>query len=171
MPLVDSAGRTIGKMVDKNGNLNKLASLENYTSELGNQSVGLLKNAVNKSSEFADSFVKGLLKTVFRGDGIKDPNMSPNHLITQNGVFPMTDDYFSEVARTATISVKPIKTEPSSDNISKKIKPSEKLNKFVRMIEETEPKQQEQFDINSLFTDINSINPVTLPIPTPKILY
>lgn len=161
MPLVDSAGRTIGKMVDKNGNLNKLASLENYTSELGNQSVGLLKNAVNKSSEFADSFVKGLLKTVFRGDGIKDPNMSPNHLITQNGVFPMTDDYFSEVARTATISVKPIKTEPSSDNISKKIKPSEKLNKFVRMIEETEPKQQEQFDINSLFTDINSINPVT----------
>lgn len=161
IPLVDGAGRTVGKMVDANGNLNKLASLENYASELGKQSIGLMKNAVNKSSEFADSFVQGVLKMVLRGDGIKAPAMAPNHLVTQNGVFPMTDDYFSEVARTATISVKPIKNGPSSDNISKAQKPSQRLNQFARMVEETEAPAAQQTDINSLFTDQASMNPLT----------
>jgi hypothetical protein len=163
-PLVDGAGRTVGNMIDSNGSLNKLASLENFTTELGKQSIGLMKNAVNKSSEFADSFLQTILKTVFRGDGIKDPKMAPNHVITQNGVFPLTDDYFSEIAKTATISVKPIKNEPSSDNISKRIKPSERLNQFSRMVEQAEIPESDQISLNNLFTSQSSMNPLAVAL-------
>lgn len=155
-PVVDGTGRQVGTVVDANGNLNPMASFENYEAEITKTAPSLFKNNKQKTSDFFDSFIKNTLKTFFRGDNIKAPEAAPNHVLTQNGIFRMTDAYFDEISRTATVSVKPSKTAITRDNIDNVKKTSlDMMSKYMTMIEA----KQEQ---PSLFIDRNSINPLQL---------
>jgi hypothetical protein len=158
MELTDSQGQSIGKLFDENGKVNKFASLETYQSEISKNAPLLFKNTANKSSEFTDVFVKQILKTYYRGDMIKDPKESPTHLITQNGIFPLSDQYFDEISKTANISVKPSTVLAAHDNIKQRTdKPSEMTKKFATMIEQTEKE-----DLSKLFIQKDQINPLQI---------
>lgn len=159
--LTDSSGKKLGPVVDQNGKLNKFASFETYRDTLSKATTKLFKNTSKNPSEFADLFVQNILKIYYRGDAIKDPKTAPNHLITQNGIFPMTDSYFSEVSRTATIEVKPVKAESSTDNISRTDKKSALMNKFLTVVEQKEP---EKPSIESLFVSKDTIDPIQLAL-------
>jgi hypothetical protein len=154
----DGTGKNIGPVVDKNGNLNKFASLDTYKEALGKKTTTLFKNNTSNKSQFVDAFIQNILKIYYRGDLFKDPKQAPTHLITQNGVFPMTDDFFAEVGKTATISVKPTKNVMSSDNITKTKKPSDVLSRYMTVVE------QKQQDVSTLFTPKNSINAIELAL-------
>jgi 5-methylcytosine-specific restriction endonuclease McrA len=161
-PLVDSSGQQRGMIVDKDGNLNPLASLDNYQEDIAKAAPSLFMNSKNKPSEFVNNFVNSVLKVFYRGDNIKDPATAPTHLITQNGVFPMSDEYFDEISRTATVSIKPTKTILDNKNIetSTKGKPSETLSRFMTVIEAKEEKAPKKPSLDQLFVPKENIDPL-----------
>jgi hypothetical protein len=73
---------------------------------------------------------------MLRGDGITPPETAPNHLVTVNGVFPMTDPYFAEISATATLEGKqPRDTTTVSNIINYNPSSAEKMRKFKALIE------------------------------------
>jgi len=161
LDVTNSQGESLGKLFDENGKVNKMASLENYQKEITKSAPLIFKNSPNKISEFSDVFVKQILKTYYRGDMIKKPENSPTHLITQNGIFPLSDEYFDEVAKSASISVKPSVILSAYDNINRRTDaPSEKMKKFTTVVEQVEEEKKE--DLNSLFIQKDQINPLQL---------
>ena len=161
--LTDSNGAQIGPLFDEKGNLNKLASLENYQQDISKSAPALFKGTKGKQSEFVDIFAQSILRTFYRGEGIKDPKAAPTHLVTQNGIFQLTDAYISEIAKTATVSVKPATTLASHENIDNRTDaPSARLRKFATVVEETQ--KEEKLDINSLFVAKDQIDPLQLAL-------
>jgi 5-methylcytosine-specific restriction endonuclease McrA len=160
-PMVDSTGKNLGMVVDEKGNLNKFASFENYKEAIGKKTTGLFKNTAKDKSQFVDSFVQNILKMYYRGDMIKDPKTAPTHLITQNGIFPMSDDFFAEVGKTSVISVKPTKQSISTDNIAKDKKYSDVLNRYSTVVE---AKEEKITSIEDYFVPRSAINPVELAL-------
>lgn len=151
-------GQALGPYVDSKGNLNKFASFENYEKEITKDASSLFKSSKDKPNGFASNFVKTVLKMFYRGDGIKQPEFAPTHMITQNGVFPMTDAYFDEISKTAVLTMNNVKPLISAANIeSGKKKPSERLAQFATVVEETQ-KQKEP----DIFIDRSNINPLQL---------
>ena len=161
--LTDSNGNQIGPVFDEKGNLNKLASLERYQESISKAAPALFKGSKGKTSEFVDIFTQSVLKTFYRGEGIKDPKAAPTHLVTQNGIFPLSDAYFSQIAKTAAISIKPATTLTSHENIDNRTDgPSSTLRKFATVVEETQ--KEEKVDLNSLFIAKDKIDPLQLAL-------
>jgi len=160
LQIYDDGGNSLGAIIDSDGNLNKFASFEEYKKNISKGSTNLFKNSKKNKSEFVDTFVQNALKTYYRGDGIKDPNLSPNHLVTQNGIFSLTDDYFSEIAKTATVSVKPASSILSLSNITPRSdKSNELMKKYSTIIEQ---KENKKLSIKDLFIDKSKINTLEL---------
>jgi len=100
----------------------------------------------------------------YRGDNLKDPENAPNHLVTQNGIFKLSDDYIEEIARTATVSVKTVKKEPGTDNILKGNKPSELFNRFVTVVEAKEQPTKNKFSVEDLLIRKETLDPVQMAL-------
>lgn len=161
--LTDSEGKQIGPVLDEDGNLNRLASLEGYQEEISKSAPTLFKSSQKKQSQFVDTFVKSILKTYYRGDDIKKPEMAPTHLVTQNGIFSLSDGYFDEIVKTAAVSLKKPTTIASDENITKRTDaPSSVLRKFATVVEQTE--KPESTNPNSLFVSKDSIDPLQLAL-------
>lgn len=172
-PVINDNGEEQGMVLDQEGNLNPLASLENYQEQIS----GFKKNLFNafkasKNTPFSKMISNQLLKLVLRGDGIADPMTAPTHLITMNGVFPLSDAYIDEVAGTATLEGKPAKDITTVENIaSYKPAAAEKMRKYKAIIEAKIPKQKmpslkeltvqkDQIDLSGLLSNaiINSFD-------------
>jgi hypothetical protein len=154
----DAEGRDLGPIITDNNTLNPQASLENYQKEWQSLSKNLLKG---KDSSLRSLIANQVLKTVLRGDGKVDPKFASNHLITANGIFPLSDQYFDVISKQTDIDVKPAKTLTSTDNISDyKPKSAELLKKFSVVVEEKE----ETPDIKKLIIKADTIDPVQLMV-------
>ena len=159
MKLKNGAGQDIGPIIDQDGNLNPLASLGNFRNKWLDASKGLMKG--NKSSEksvLRSQIVAAILKANLRGDGLVDPKMAPNHLVTINGIFPLTDEYFDIISKQADVDVKPAKDIINSSNIgSYKDKSAETLKKFRTIVE-----AKEKPSLKDILVDSKTINPLEL---------
>lgn len=158
--VVDSNGQSKGPILDENGNLNDYASLENYQElykKYSKQIIGSIKISKSKSLENLSS---DILKTVLRGDNIVDPMSAPTHIITVNGVFPITDDYIQEISKTVDFDIKPAKDLITTTNIET-YKPSaaSTLKNYRTVIEQ---KEEEQVDLQNLMVSKEQIDPVNL---------
>lgn len=158
-PIKDAAGNVVGTVIDADGNLNDLASASRYQKGWEESAKNLMKGGT-KSNAFKKEVISGVLKTVLRGDGITDPMMAPNHLITVNGIMPMTDEYFATVSQNSNLDVKPSKDVMTSSNISK-YKPSaaEMFRKFTTVVEAKEEKQEGAPSLESMLIKKKSIDP------------
>ncbi len=136
-PVIDDTGVEQGMVLDANGNLNPLASLDNYQSKIGEFKKDIVKSLKNnKNNPFSQMVTDNLLKLVLRGDGIVPPETAPTHVVTMNGVFPMSDAYFNEISKTAVLNASHAKNTMTVDNISKyKPAAAEKMNKFKALVE------------------------------------
>lgn len=162
MKISDSNGNDLGTVLDAEGNLNPMASLGNYRKTLEDGAYDIMKGGKDSGlKKFTSNF---LLKTMLRGDGIVDPDRSANHLITVNGIFPMTDDYFAEISQNATLGVTKAKDVMTSSNIVK-FKPSaaERLKKFTALVEEKE-KSEKKLSAKDLLVDIDEIDPIQMMV-------
>lgn len=157
----DSKGNVLGTVLDDEGNLNPQASLQNYTQTFEKGAKNIIKGGSSKNI-FRTSVIDNLLKTVLRGDGITDPEAAPNHLITVNGIFPMTDDYFSAISSESNLDIKPSKDVMTSSNISN-YKPSaaEMLKKYTAMVEAVEPKKP---SLEKMLVSKEQINPIEIMV-------
>ena len=156
------SGMDVGTIFDENGNLNQLASLSYYRKAWQDGAKDLLKGSKSKSA-LKTSVVSNLLKTVLRGDNITDPQMAPNHLVTINGIFPLTDEYFSKISSSSELDVKPAKDVMTSSNITK-YSPSaaELLKTFTTVVEAAEPKANDE--MAGMFVPKDSIEPIQLMV-------
>jgi hypothetical protein len=159
MEIKDTKGVVKGTVIDAEGNLNPLASLSTYTK--GWEEVAS-KSIKGSQSAFKTQVVNNLLKTVLRGDGITDPKMAPNHLITVNGIFPMTDEYFATVSKDSKLDVSRAKDVMTFSNIDN-YKPSaaERLRRFTTVVEE---KEQKEPSLESLLVQRDQIDPINLMV-------
>lgn len=160
LKFTNTAGEDIGPIVDQNMQLNPKASLSNYQSIWNQISKKILGGSKNtKKSPFKASIASMILKSVLRGDDIVKPETAPNHLVTINGVFPMTDNYFNVVATQAEIDVMPAKDVINSSNIaSYKPAAGELLKKFRTIVEEKENKiSLKDILVNKKDIDLNSL--------------
>lgn len=155
MKFTNAQGQDIGPAIDENGQLNPLLSLSNYRKgweELTKSFVG--GNKSTAKSALKSSMVSSILKTYLRGDNVVPPEMAPTHLVTINGVFPMSDEYFSVVSQQADVDMKPAKDVINSSNISRyKPAAAETLRKFRTIVEAKE-------SLESLLVPIDSLNPM-----------
>lgn len=151
------SGQSLGFAIDKDGNINPAVSVSAYEASIKKAGSELFKGG--KKNSFLVSLTKNILQSSLRGDGLVDPKNAPNHIITTNGVFPMSDDYMQEISNTASITVKQNDKALDTSNISTYKKSSiQNLQKWRTVIEGTEDKS----NLNKLFQDRKSIDPLEI---------
>jgi hypothetical protein len=151
------SGQSLGFAIDKDGNINPAVSVSAYEASIKKAGSELFKGG--KKNSFLVSLTKNILQSSLRGDGLVDPKNAPNHIITTNGVFPMSDDYMQEISNTASITVKQNDKALDTSNISTYKKSSiQNLQKWRTVIEGTEDKS----NLNKLFQDRKSIDPLAI---------
>ena len=162
LKLTNEFGQDIGPVIDENGQLNPMASLNNYRSVWTNASKSLFKGSKSsQKSLFKSTIANLILKMNLRGDNLVDPKMAPNHLITVNGVFPLTDNYFAEVSKNSEIDIKPAKDILSSSNIGNyKPNAAEMLKKFSTIVEEKE--ENANVSLKDILVPLEKIDPISL---------
>jgi hypothetical protein len=137
-PITSPDGKTIGMIIDQDGNLNKLASLSYYQQAWQDGAKELMKSTGSKGG-LKTAMINNLLKTVVRGDNITDPNVAPNYVITANGIFNLTDDYFNAISRDSIIDIKPAKDVITSSNIVNYTPAAaETMKKYTSLVEAEE---------------------------------
>jgi len=158
MEISSPSGRSLGTAIDGEGNVNPAISLTAYQNSIKNSGKDLFKKS---NKEFLRSLASSVLKSSLRGDGLRDPKNSANHVITVNGVFPLTDDYIDEISKTATVNVKRNKETIDSSNLSTyKGKSVENLSKWRTVVEQKEEESGEKIDLKKMFVDRKKFNPV-----------
>jgi len=111
------------------------------------------------NSPLRAAIVSNVLKANLRGDGLVPPEMAPNHLVTINGVFPLSDDYFNIIAQQADVDIKPAKDVISSSNIgSMKSRSAETMKKYRTIVEE----KQQKKSLKDLLINSKDIDPIQL---------
>ena len=160
--IIGPDGSVVGTIFDENGNLNPLASVSNYTKEWEDSAKNLLKGKSKKSS-LKNNVITSLLKTILRGDNITEPDQAPNHVVTINGILPMSDDYFNQIAQNSDIEIKPSKDIITPSNVLN-YKPSaaELLKSYTTVVEAAQPKKKESLE--SLFVQRDSIEPIGIMV-------
>lgn len=160
-PVKSSEGTDLGFLITPEGTLNPAASLNAYTKAWEQGAKELMRFSKTKTP-FKSIVINGLLKTVLRGDNIRKPVDAPTHLMTVNGIFPLTDEYFKVISTQASLDIKKAQDVMTSSNITN-YKPSaaEVMTKFTTVIEEAQPKK---VSIESSFVKKNSIEPIALMV-------
>jgi len=153
-PVISPDGKNLGMVLDKNGNINPAVSVTAFENQVQEAGKGLFKK--NKSSLFMKKVVSNVLKSSLRGDDLADPKKAPNHVITVNGIFPITDDYIEELSKTAKLDVKKSEESINNENISYYKKSAlQNMQRWRTVVE-----QAEEFDIEKLFVDRQGIDPL-----------
>ena len=162
MDVVDDVGNVVGKILDEQGNLHPQADFEILSQKLA----GLSKNASKllKSDKigFKQPVASELLKIVLRGDSISQPDMAPNHVITMNGVFALTDNYINEISKTADIDVQPAKDMISNDNVENYKPSSAMLMKQFRTIVEAKQPKLKQPSLKDVLIQKSQVDPAQI---------
>ena len=159
MEITGPDGQVIGTVLDQDGNLNQLASLDYYTKAWQDGAKEIVKGGGKNALKTAA--INNVLKIVLRGDGIVDPMMAPNHLITVNGILPMTDDYFNTISTQSTMDINPSKDVMTSSNITN-YRPSaaEMLKKFTTVVEA----QQAPDPLKDALVNRDDIEPINIMV-------
>ena len=161
-PVKDASGNVTGTVIDEDGNINPLASMGRYIKAWQEGATELMRGV---KSPFKTNIINTLLKTVLRGDNIADPKLAPNHLITVNGIFPMTDNYFDTISAESNFDMSKAKDIMTSSNISNyKTSAAETLKKYTAIIEETQPKEKKKEKGDGILIPKDSIEPIQLMV-------
>jgi len=159
-PIKDASGQVVGTVIDKDGNLNQLASFNQYRKAWEESAKEMIRGNT-KSNVLKKSVIDNVLKTVMRGDNIVPPEMAPNHLITVNGIMPMTDDYFAAVSGESNLDIKPSKDVMTASNIAR-YNPgaAERFKKYTTVVEQKEQQEEKQPSLESMIVKKKDMDPI-----------
>jgi len=150
-----ATGQSLGPAIDKDGNINPAISVSAYERLLKDSGRNLFKKG--KGGAFFRSIVGNLMKSSLRGDNLTDPKVAPNHVITANGIFALTNDYIDEISKTAVIDVKKSENVLDNTNLTNyKKSAAQNLQKWKAIVEEKKTKP----NINKLFVSVKEIDPL-----------
>lgn len=155
-------GNSVGTIFDENGNLNPLASVSNYTKAWEDGAKDLIKGK-SKKNGLKTNIINSLLKTILRGDNITQPDQAPNHIVTINGILPMTDDYFNQISQNSDIEIKPSEDIITPSNVlNYKTSAAQLLKSYTTVVEAAQPKKKESLE--SLLVQRDSIEPIGIMV-------
>jgi len=160
--VIDSDGVSRGYVLDEAGNLNPYANLQNYENSFSKYSTRIFRGAKANKSPLMQDVSSSLLKTVLRGDGLVDPAMAANHVVTVNGVFPLSDEYIDEVSKTTNFEMRLAKDLISSDNIKKYKPAAASLLKNYRTIVEAKAPAAKKSSIDQFLVSKETIDPISM---------
>lgn len=135
-PVISTSGQNLGPMIMPTGELNPAISFKKFEDDMDRTVQKFISLSKSKKSPFMRSLVQTTLANYMRGDGAVDPLNAPSHLVTGNGIFPMSDDYFGSVSSTADIS---IQRNNKTANTGK----TDDVSKFKVVIEQKKDPYQE----------------------------
>jgi hypothetical protein len=163
-PVILGDGTESGTILDAEGNLNPAASLENLNNIVQKASKSIFKKDMDTGKSAVGNYIaSSILRSYLRGDGLKSEKEQPNHVVTGNGVFALSDDYIQEISKNAVLNAKPSETPLDGDNISNfKPKSVEQLKKWRSIVEEKQEKKDKTPSLKELMIDINTINPMEI---------
>jgi hypothetical protein len=159
-PVILGNGTEAGTVLDADGNLNPAASMESYLTKIEKSSKNIFKKETNTDTSLVGNITaNAILRSYLRGDGLKTPDQQPNHLVTANGVFALTDDYINEISKNAVLTVKPAEKPLSNDNLANlKPKAIQNLKKWRALIEQNE--EAKMPSLKELVTNAADIDPL-----------
>lgn len=128
--ITSPTGVVLGPMALPNGQLNPAISFKKFESDMERIVDRFIAQEKGKKAPFMRSLIQASVTNQLRGDGSVDPENAPSHLVTGNGIFPLSDDYFSAISSTSDIKIE-------KNNKAVTQKPND-INKYKVVIEQTE---------------------------------
>lgn len=152
-PIVSPLGQPLGNMATPQGELNPAISYKKFEQDLNRVMDGFIAQQKSKKGLFMRTLTKNAIAMQIRGDGVVDPESSPSHLVTANGIFPLSDDYFDAVASNSDFNI----TKSQSKIDSKK----SEIDKYKVVIEQTlqepvDPWQEIRDTVNSALVPVGT---------------
>ena len=133
-PVISASGQNLGPIMMPSGEMNPVISykvFEKTTKKTLEKFIALQRGT---KGAFAKSLMQTTIANKIRGDGVVLPEESPTHLVTVEGLFPLSNEYFAAVAANSDIS---IKSNEKEFGLQKS-----KLNKFKVIVEQTVTNQE-----------------------------
>jgi hypothetical protein len=123
--------------------LNPQASFENYQEQIIKAAKNIFKKeSTGGSSPLLNVLSSSILNAYLRGEGLKNPEEQPTHVVTVNGVFALTPDYINEISKSAVLTVKKNDHPINDDNITSYSKNAGSVLAKYRTIVEENKKHQ-----------------------------
>jgi ABC-type oligopeptide transport system ATPase subunit len=134
-PVISASGQNLGTMILPTGELNPAISYKKFEDDMDRTVQKFISLEKSKKAPFMRNLVQTTLTNFMRGDGTVDPESAPSHLVTGNGIFPMSDEYFSSVSSNGTVNI-----EKKNKNFSKDR--TDEIAKFNVVVEQ---KQEDMY--------------------------
>ena len=107
-PVISPTGENLGPMASPTGEINPAISFKQFEDNMTRTVDKFIAQEKNKKAPFMQSLIRNTVTNHLRGDGAVDPESAPSHLVTNNGIFPMSDDYFADIAASSDITIEKI---------------------------------------------------------------
>lgn len=104
-PVIAPTGQDLGPMVMPNGELNPAISFKRFEDAMTRIVDKFISQQKSKKAPFIQNLAKTVAANQLRGDGVVDPENAPSHLVTGEGVFPMSDEYFATIAGNSDVKI------------------------------------------------------------------
>jgi hypothetical protein len=145
-PIISPTGQNLGPIALPNGQLNPTISFKKFEQDMERIVDKFISQEKGKKSPFMRSLVQASVTNQLRGDGVVDPENAPSHLVTGNGIFPLSDDYFSAISSNSDIKIE--KTNKTVTN-----KPND-VNRYKVVVEQAETSSEVPMDPIQQIRDI-----------------
>lgn len=133
-PVISALGQNLGPMMMPSGEMNPVLSykvFEKTTKKTLEKFISLQRGT---KGTFAKSLMQTTIANKLRGDGVVLPEEAPTHLVTVEGLFPLSNEYFAAVAANSDIS---IKSNEKEFGLQKS-----RMNKFKVIVEQVVTNQE-----------------------------
>lgn len=104
-PIISPSGENLGPIAMPTGELNPVISFKRFEEAMTRIVDKFIAQEKGKKAPFMQTLTKTVITNQLRGDGAVDPENAPSHIVTGEGIFPMSDDYFSAIANTGDIKI------------------------------------------------------------------
>lgn len=144
-PVISPTGENLGPMASPTGEINPAISFKQFEDNMTRTVDKFIAQEKSKKAPFMQSLIRNTIANHLRGDGAVDPESAPSHLVTNNGIFPMSDDYFADIAASSDITIE--KTNKSYYNKASRI---DKYSVVVEAVANVDPYQQIRDMVSSM---------------------
>lgn len=133
-PVISSSGQNMGPMMMPSGEMNPAISYKTFEKIMKKTLERFVILQRGPKGAFTRALMQNTVANKLRGDGSVAPESAPTHLVTAEGLFPLSNEYFAAVAASSDISIKSNEKQFGLQQ--------SKVNKFKVMVEQTQVPQQ-----------------------------
>jgi hypothetical protein len=163
-PVISASGQNLGPMMMPSGEMNPAISYKVFEKMTKKTLERFITSQRGAKGVFTKTFMQNAVTNKLRGDGSVVPEAGPTHLVTVEGLFPLSNEYFAAVAANSDIS---IKSNEKEFGLQKS-----KINKFKVVVEQTEQPMDPAMQMDPYMQMREMLNMNMIPVnPSPIDLF